>query len=87
MGDDDCELLTKPSTDCGAVTLDISILLKHTGSLIRFDGDSLSAMSADRTQGLLIDHNPDDYEQTYEAAVWGDRWSLLALACDPKERP
>ncbi len=80
-------LLTKRNTDCGAVTLDISILLKHVGSVIRFDGDSLAAMSTDRTQGLLIDHNPDDHEQTYEAAVWGDRWSLLALACDPEERP
>jgi len=78
-------LLAKPNTNCGAVTLDISTLLRHTAPLIRFDGDSLSAMSMDHTQGLLIDHNPDDSEQTYEAAVWGDRWSLLARACDRKE--
>ena len=78
-------LLTKLDTNCGAVILDIRILLRHTGSLIRFDGDSVSAMSADQTQGLLIDHNRDDSEQTYEVAVWGDRWSLLALAWDPKE--
>ena len=74
-------LFTKLNTDCGAVVLDILILLRHTGSLIRFDGDTLSAISADQTQGLLIDHNPDDSEQTYEVAVWGHRWSLLALGC------
>lgn len=77
-------LLTKPAHDCGAVSLDVSILLRHTGAIIRFDGDSLSVLSPDRTQGLLIDHNPDDYAQTYETAVWGDQWSRLALECDPK---
>jgi hypothetical protein len=75
--------LTKLSSDCGAAELDVSILLRHVGSVIDFDGDSLSVISVDRTQGVLIDHNPDDYNQTYEVAVWGDRWSLLALACDP----
>jgi hypothetical protein len=78
-------LFAKPSTNCGAVTLDVSMLLRHTGSLIRFDGDSLSAISLDQTQGLLVDHNPGDPEQTYETAVWGDRWSLLALACGRNE--
>jgi hypothetical protein len=79
-------LLTKPGADCGAVTLDISVMLRHSGSLIRFDGDSLSAISADQSQGLLIDHNPDDYEQTYEIAVWGDRWSSRAQTCDGIEK-
>jgi hypothetical protein len=74
--------LTKLSSDCGAIGVGVSILLRHAVSVIDFDGDCLSAMSTDRTQGILIDHNPDDTNQTYEVAVWGDRWSLLALACD-----
>jgi hypothetical protein len=78
-------LLAKLSTNCGAVTVDISILLRHTASIVRFDGDSLSAMSIDQTQGVLIDHNPDDAEQTYEVAVWGDRWSSFARVCDRKD--
>jgi hypothetical protein len=80
-------LLTKPATNRGAVHLDVSTLLLHTEEIIRLDGDSLSVMSSDRTQGLLIDYNPDDCEQTYEAAVWGDRWSILALECSPRKTP
>jgi hypothetical protein len=80
-------ILTKPATDCGAVRLDVPMLLRHMAGIIRLDGDSLSVISSDRTQGLLIDHNPDDYQQTYEVAVWGDRWSLLAVECDPKKIP
>jgi hypothetical protein len=75
-------LVTKLSKDCGAVRLSITVLLNHTASIIRLDGDSLSALSEDRSQGILIDQNPDDAEQTYEVVLWGDRWPLLALACD-----
>lgn len=78
-------LLAKVRTDCGAVVADISMLLRHAASVISFDGDSLCAMSMDRTQGLLIDHNPDDIEQTYEVAVWGDRWSPFARAYETKD--
>lgn len=78
-------LLAKVRMDCGAVVADIAMLLRHAASVISFDGDSLCAMSMDRTQGLLIDHNPDDIEQTYEIAVWGDRWSPLARACHAKD--
>jgi len=73
--------LTKLGKDNRAVRLNISVLLKHTASVIRFDGDSLSVLSEDRAQGLLIDHNPDDSEQAYEIAVWGESWSMLILAC------
>ena len=75
-------LVTKLSNDCGAVRLSLSVLLDHTASIIRFDGDSLSALSKDRNQGILIDQNSDDIEQAYEVVLWGDRWPLLALACD-----
>jgi hypothetical protein len=78
-------LLAKVRTECGAVVADISTLLRHAASVISFDGDSLCALSMDRTQGLLIDHNPDDIEQTYEVAVWGDRWLPLARACEPND--
>jgi len=78
-------LLAKVRMDCGAVVADTSTLLRHAASVISFDGDSLCAMSMDRTQGLLIDHNPDDIEQTYEVAVWGDRWSALSRACESKD--
>ncbi len=74
--------LTRLSSDCGAVRVDASTLLSHTASIIRLDGDSLSVISSDQTQGILIDHNPDDPPQAYEVVVWGDRWSLLGLACD-----
>lgn len=74
--------LTKLGADSCAVNLEASVLLTHAASVIRFDGDSLSALSVDRTQGILIDHNPDDLEQTYEIAAWGDRWSPLVLYCD-----
>jgi hypothetical protein len=76
--------LTKLGRDNRAVKLNISILLKHAESVIRFDGDSLSVLSEDRSQGLLIDHNPDDSEQTYEIAVWGESWPILILACGQK---
>lgn len=77
--------LTKLSSECGAVELDVSVLLSHVGSVIRFDGDALSVISVDRTQGILIDQNPDDCDQTFEVVVWGSTWSLLALACGPQE--
>jgi hypothetical protein len=72
----------KLSKDSGAVSLNLSVLLRHTASVIRSEGDSLSGLSNDRTKGVLIENNPDDPEQAYEVVVWGDRWSLLALACD-----
>lgn len=75
-------LLTKPTQDCGAVSLDVATLLRRTEAIIRFDGDSLSVVSSDRTQGFLIDHNADDDQQAYEVAVWGHQWSRLALECD-----
>jgi len=76
--------LPKQSEDCGGVRLSISALLRQPESIIRLDGDSVSAVSLDRSQGLLIDQNPDDQMQAYEVAVWGDRWSVLAFECDPR---
>jgi hypothetical protein len=79
--------LTKMRNDRQAVDVNFSALLKHTASIIRFDGDSLTALSKDHKQGVLIDHNPDDQEQAYEVTVWGDCWPLLILAYDQEELP
>lgn len=72
--------LTKMSDCCGAVRLPISILLRHAGPIIRLDGDSLSVISLDCKEGLVIDYNRDDEDQNYEVTVWGDRWVIAALS-------
>lgn len=82
---EDVFFATKLSEDCVAVRLSLSVLLSHAASILRLDGDSLSALSEDRKQGVLIDQNPDDTEQAYEVVLWGDRWPLLALACDQNQ--
>lgn len=74
-------LLTKLSEYCGAVDVNVSTLLKHAESVIRFDGDSVCVLSKHCHEGLMIDHNLDDHEQAYEVAIWGKRWPLKALAC------
>jgi hypothetical protein len=82
---EDVFLLTKMNHDCQAVNVSLSSLLKHTASILRFDGDSVAALSKDYTQGVLIDHNPDDREEAYEVTVWGDCWPLLVLADDRRQ--
>ena len=62
---DNAFLLTKLSHDCVAVNVNISTLLRDMASIIAMDGDSLSAISNDQTQGVLIDQNPYDPLQTY----------------------
>lgn len=79
-------LLTKHSHICGAVKMDILTVLGHAASIIRLDGDSVYLVSEDRQQGLLIDQNIDDPQQTYELAAWGRRWSLAVSDCDAGER-
>jgi hypothetical protein len=83
LGIENAFLLTKLSRYCGAINVSLASILRHTASIIRLDGDSLSAISSDRTQGILIDHNPDNHSEAYEFVVWGDRWLPRALACDP----
>ena len=75
-------LIAKQSEDCGAVKLPIALLLKHAASILRLDGDSLSALSLSGTEGVLLDYNADHEAQAYEIAVWGDRWPIVALACE-----
>jgi hypothetical protein len=73
--------LTKLSDVCGAVLVSAPTLLGHAEAVINFDGDSLSALSRDQQQGVLVDFNPDDIEHFYEVTVWGDRWAMLILDC------
>ena len=75
-------LITKNSHFCGAVKTDILAVLGHAASIIRLDGDSVYLVSEDRQQGLLIDQNIDDPEQTYELTVWGHRWASAVSYCD-----
>ena len=75
-------LLTKFNGDSRGVVLDACVLFSRVGPIIEFDGDSLYALSIDRSQGVLVDHNVDDNEQAYELTVWGDRWPLLILVRD-----
>jgi hypothetical protein len=75
-------LITKNSHFCGAVRTDILATLGHAASIIRLDGDSVCLVSEDRQQGLLIDQNLDDPEQTYELTVWGNRWSSAVSYCE-----
>ncbi len=75
-------LLTKNSHFCGAVKTNILTVLGHAASIIRLDGDSVCLVSEDRKQGLLVDQNIDDPEQTYELTVWGHRWASAVSYCD-----
>jgi hypothetical protein len=77
LGAEEVYLLTKFEGDCRVVVLNVTALFSRVGAVIEFDGDSLCALSKDHSQGVLIDHNPDDLDQTYELTVWGDRWPLL----------
>jgi len=75
-------LLSKQSEICGAVEVEAANLLKHCGPVINLDGDAVRIVSKDKSQGLMIDFNPDDVQWQYEVAAWGDRWPLLVLACN-----
>lgn len=74
--------LSNLGTDRIAFKTKALALLTNAESVIGFDGDSASALSADSTQGLLIDHNSDDRDHAYEVTVWGGSWPLLVLECD-----
>ena len=82
---EDVYLLTKWTEECGAVKLSSAGLLRRAKSVIKLDRDSLSLISLDQVEGLLIDYNPDDQQQTYEISVWGKRWPTYAFECDPEK--
>lgn len=78
VAEEDVYLFTRRLEDCGVIRVNLSTLLQRFEPVILSDGDSVAALSLDRTQGILIDYNADDEDQTYEAVVWGERWFPLA---------
>jgi hypothetical protein len=74
--------LTKINGGTVVIALNIAALLKNAALIIALDGDSISALSKDCKEGILIDHNEGETDEAFEVAVWGLRWPLLALACD-----
>jgi hypothetical protein len=78
---DEARLLMKQSQVCGAVKMNADEILLNARSVIQLDGDSVSVLSWDRTEGILIDYNPDDVNQTYELAVWGFGWTSALVEC------
>jgi len=71
LSDNRCLLITKLGTDDIAVKGSPKGFLEHAESVIALDGDSLSLLSADLKEGILVDHNIGDPEREYEIAVLG----------------
>lgn len=69
----------KSSDLCGAILSEASTVLNCSKEIIDWDGDSLNILSADYQQGLILDFNPDEIEEYYELAIWGDRWPLAII--------
>jgi hypothetical protein len=80
--DENVFFLTKLGVDYEAIRVNSSALLKQAEAVINIDGDSITVLSTDQSQGLLIDSNEDDPVQSYEVTAWGDRWPQLILGCD-----
>jgi hypothetical protein len=79
LNDEPALLWLKLSSVCGAVVLTTKQILIACERLRALDGDCVSFLSADHSQGFLFDHNPDAADETYEVAVWGDQWSAAAF--------
>ena len=77
LGEEPVFWLTRMSEIVGAVRVPAKVLLRHTASIIRIDGDSVHALSEDGNEGLMIDSNRDDTIEAFEVAVWGKRWPHL----------
>lgn len=71
----------KQSAECGAVFLMAGQILRACELIRVVDGDAVSMLSEDRTQGFIFDKNEDDPEETFEISVWGSRWRAAASAC------
>ena len=78
-GTENVILHIKSSNLCGAIRSETSTVLNRSKEIIGLDGDSLNILSADYQQGLILDFNPDEIEEHYELAIWGDRWPLAII--------
>jgi hypothetical protein len=74
-------LWLKQSAECGAVILTAAQVLRECEMIFALDGDSVSMLSEDRSQGFIFDQNDGDANETFEFSVWGSRWLAVATAC------
>jgi hypothetical protein len=74
-------LWLKQSSDCGAIFLTAEQVLRACEMILLFDGDTVSLLSEDHTQGFIFDKNDDDATETFEISIWGSRWLAAATAC------
>jgi hypothetical protein len=81
MADEPVVLWLKQSVECGAVILTARQVLRACEAIRTLDGDAVSMLSEDRTQGFIFDKNDDDANETFELSVWGSRWFVAATTC------
>ena len=74
-------LWLKQSAECGAVILIAGQVLRASELIRALDGDAVSMLSEDRTQGFIFDKNDSDATETFEISVWGSRWLAAASDC------
>lgn len=79
LGSEKVLLHLKSSDLCGAIFSEAQIVLSRPREVINLDGDSLNILSLDKQQGIILDFNPDEFEEHYELSIWGDRWSLAII--------
>jgi hypothetical protein len=70
-------LWLKQSALCGAVAITTREVLGACEGIRAFDGDAVSLLSEDYTQGFIFDRH-DDFVQNFEVSVWGSRWLAAA---------
>jgi hypothetical protein len=64
-------LWLKQSAECGAVILIAGQVLRACELIRALDGDAVSMLSEDRTQGFIFDKNDSDATETFEISVGG----------------
>lgn len=69
----------KPASDLGGILLPMNAALRHFHKLLQLDGDTFRIHALTGFDGLMIDWNPDEPEETFEVAVWGEHWPLRLL--------
>jgi hypothetical protein len=79
LGSEEVILHLKNSGLCGAIFSEAQIVLSRPREVINLDGDSLNILSLDKQQGIILDFNPDEFEEHYELSIWGDRWSFAII--------
>lgn len=77
-------LWLKQIEDCGALVLTAGQVLRACEIIRAFDGDAVSILSEDRTQGFIFDKNEDDIAQTFEVSLWGSAWLGAAARLGPE---